>query len=248
MLFNIRSSEKLKNNLKKILIFSGIILSVLLVIFLVYMTVVFFEFLSNREFIFKKIQAFSEALKESNETNINIYSNDIDDKQEKDAESTIYLDRNNNIITRYSTQKYKLIKLEKIPYFVSRGFVLVEDTRFFKHRGFNFIRLSMGIFKNIITFGHAPGGSTISQQLAKILFTKQKRTIKRKAYEFFCTIELERRFSKNEILQIYLNSIYLGHGIYGIANASQFYFNKEARSVTQESVDRKSRSPRMNKD
>ena len=232
MLFNnIRRNEKIKKYIKKILIFSGIILSALLIIFIVYMTIVFFEFVSNREFIFSKIQAFSEALKKSNETNINIYTDETDVKEE-DIESTIYLDRHGNPITKYSTQKYKLIKLERIPFFISRGFILIEDKRFFKHRGFNFIRLSLGIFKNIITLGHAPGGSTISQQLAKILFTKQKRTIKRKAYEFYCTIELERRFSKNEILQIYLNSIYLGHGIYGIANASQFYFNKEASELT----------------
>ncbi|MBN1214534.1 MAG: transglycosylase domain-containing protein [Candidatus Lokiarchaeota archaeon] len=192
------------------------------------MTFIFFEFLSNREFIFSKIQAFSEALKKSNETNINIYSDEV----KEDTESTLYLDRDGNIITRYSTNKYKLIKLNKVPFFLSRGFVVIEDGRFFKHNGFNFIRLSIGVFKNIITLGHAPGGSTISQQLAKILFTKQKRTIKRKAYEFYCTIELERRFNKNEILQIYLNSIYLGHGIYGIANASQFYFGKDASELS----------------
>ncbi len=216
-------------NFKKVCIYSGTIILLLFLIFFSYMTVVFFEFVSNKEFIFSKIQDFSEALKKTNETDINIYSDNETYDDEKVG--SIFLDRNNNIITRFSTQKYKLIRLNKIPFFLSRGFVIVEDSRFFKHNGFNLVRLSIGIFKNIITFGHAPGGSTISQQLAKILFTKQKRTIKRKAYEFYCTIELERRFTKNEILQIYLNSIYLGHGTYGIANASQFYFGKDASEL-----------------
>lgn len=216
-------------NFKKVCICSGIIFLLLFLIVFTYMVVVFFEFVSNREFIFTKIQDFSEALKKTNETDINIYLGNEPEKEDKIG--SIFLDRNNNIITKFSTQKYKLIKLNKIPFFLSRGFIIVEDDRFFNHKGFNLVRLSIGIVKNIITLGHAPGGSTISQQLAKILFTKQKRTIKRKAYEFYCTIELERRFTKNEILQIYLNSIYLGHGIYGIANASQFYFGKDASEL-----------------
>ena len=125
MLFSIRNNEKFKNYIKKVLIISGITLSVFLITFIIYMSVVFIEFLSNREFIFSKIQAFSEALKESNETNINIYSDEEEkDEKEKNAESSIFLDRDGEVITKYSTQKYNLIKLEKIPFFISRGFVV----------------------------------------------------------------------------------------------------------------------------
>ncbi|OHD78712.1 MAG: hypothetical protein A2355_16990, partial [Spirochaetes bacterium RIFOXYB1_FULL_32_8] len=80
--------------------------------------------------------------------------------------------------------------------------------------------------------GKAGGGSTISQQLAKILFTKQERKIKRKIYELFCTYELESRFSKNDILKIYLNINYMGHGNYGVANAASFYFDKTPAELT----------------
>ncbi|HQJ07025.1 MAG TPA: transglycosylase domain-containing protein, partial [Spirochaetota bacterium] len=84
----------------------------------------------------------------------------------------------------------------------------------------------------MVTFGKAPGGSTISQQLAKILFTTHERALKRKVYEIFCVFELEKRFTKDDILTIYLNSIFLGHGTYGIQDASNFYFGKDAGELS----------------
>lgn len=216
-----------KNIILKILISLGIFLLALFVVIFIYMLIVYFQFLENRDSIFIKINEFSEALKQTNETNIILGVG-----EEEDKEASYILDKFGNIIAKYSPEKHKLIKLEYLPFFLSRGFLLIEDNRFYNHHGINFVRLSFGIIRNIFTFGHSPGGSTISQQLAKILFTKQKKTIKRKVYELYCTFELEKRFKKNEILQIYLNSIYLGHGVYGIENASQFYFGKDASELT----------------
>ena len=219
--------NKNKSVILKILIGAGFSLLTLFLIVIIYVLFVYFQFLENKESIFIKIKDFSEALKQTNETNITLGIG-----EEEDKESSYILDKNGNIIAKYSPEKHRLIRLEYLPFFLSRGFILIEDKKFYNHHGINFTRLSLGIIRNIFTFGHSPGGSTISQQLAKILFTKQKKTIKRKIYELFCTFELEKRFKKNEILQIYLNSIYLGHGVYGIENASQFYFGKDASELT----------------
>ena len=164
-------------------------------------------------------------------TELSLFVEEDNNNNKESLGATKILDRNGNVIAEFSNQRQLLIKLNRIPYIVSRGFILVEDNRFYKHHGFNFVRMSIGTLKNIVTFGHSPGGSTISQQLAKILFTNQKKTIKRKIYEFFCTIELEKKFTKNEILQIYVNSIFFGNGIYGIEGASQFYFGKDASEL-----------------
>jgi penicillin-binding protein 1A len=110
--------------------------------------------------------------------------------------------------------------------------LLSEDHKFYEHNGFNYERLILALVKNIFTMGKSGGASTISPQLAKILFTKHERKLSRKIYELFCTLELESKFTKNELLQIYLNSIYMGHGTYGIEDASNFYFGKDASSLT----------------
>ena len=194
----------------------------------IYVVKVYVEYYANREQIFETIELFSDSLEKANDTGIRLGR----DSEEKIKDSRAYFyDRNGEIIAQFSPQRYKLIKLNYIPFFVSRGFLLIEDNRFYYHKGFNVVRLAIGILKNVVTFGHAPGGSTISQQLSKILFTNQSRTIKRKIYEFFCTLDLEKRFTKNQVLQIYLNSIYLGHGVYGIASASNFYFGKDASEL-----------------
>ena len=216
----------MKNLIKKIFIIFCTLSALVIIISMSYMLYIYIDFVANKDSIFKKINTFSKALTKSNEIEITLGQNTIEDQK-----ATYFLDTNGEIITQYSSQKHKLIPLRRIPFFVSHGFLLIEDSHFYKHNGINFVRLTYGIINNLIAFGRAPGGSTVSQQLAKILFTSQKKTLRRKVYELYCTFELEKNFSKNEILQIYLNSIYLGHGIYGIANASQFYFGKNASEL-----------------
>lgn len=103
----------------------------------------------------------------------------------------------------------------------------MEDKSFYTHSGFDIKGIMAALLDDIRTLSFARGGSTITQQLAKILFTDSKKTIRRKIYELFCTIEIEKRFTKDEILNLYLNSIDYGHLNYGIESASHFYFNKE---------------------
>jgi penicillin-binding protein 1A len=216
---------KLNPVLKKAGITAGIVLAAFLLALGIYTFRIYLDFLSNRNLIFGKIEDFSKAMGKNSETDF--YLGMEESESLKKSPSVIY-DRNGNIIAKFTSNRHKLIPLQEIPYFVTKGFMLIEDQKFYSHHGINYSRVLFLLLKNAFTFGRSGGGSTISQQLAKILFTKQDRSFKRKIYELFCTFELEKRFTKNEILQIYLNSIYLGHGVYGIQNAAGFYFGKSA--------------------
>lgn len=195
----------------------------------VYIGLIYMEYNQDKEAVFSKLEEFARVLETENETDTLLEDSNESPSEKK---ATIVYDRNGRIITKYSSEKYKLVSIQEMPFFLTRGFIYIEDRKFYEHHGVNYIRLARAVFDNIRTMGHAGGGSTISQQLSKILFTKHERSIKRKIYELFCTFELENRFSKNEILKIYLNSNYMGHGTYGIANAASFYFGKSAAELT----------------
>jgi 1A family penicillin-binding protein len=141
--------------------------------------------------------------------------------------NTVIYDREGRIIGEFSDGRRRILPLDEVPPLMVRTVVLMEDRKFFTHRGFDLRRIAGAMLVNIRTLSFSQGGSTITQQLAKILFTDSRKTIRRKIYELFCTVEIEKRFSKNEILSLYLNSINLGHSNYGIESASRFYFNKE---------------------
>lgn len=201
------------------------------VIGLSYVGAIYMEFLSNKNSIFEKIELFAKDLQKNKESDITLGLEE-EETDEIDKKETVFLDRNGSIIAKYSKERRKLIPLREIPYFITKGFIIVEDQKFYDHFGINLVRFGIGVFNNIVTLGKAPGGSTISQQLAKILFTTHERTLKRKVYEIFCVFELEKRFTKDDLLTIYLNSIFLGHGTYGIQDASNFYFGKDAGELS----------------
>ena len=112
-----------------------------------------------------------------------------------------------------------------------RAFVAIEDRRFFSHFGIDPIGLIRAAAANVLRRGVSQGGSTITQQLAKNLFLTQERTLWRKMQEVVLALWLERRFSKTEILELYLNRVYFGSGAYGVEAAAQRYFGKPAREV-----------------
>ena len=199
-----------------------------------YIAAVHKEFAAGKNAIFEKIEQFSKDLNKSTSTDVSFgeEKDPLDDINKIAKRDTYFYDRNGAVIAKYSHSRRQLATLRDIPYFLSRGFVMIEDQQFYSHRGINIPRFAVSVINNIITMGHSAGGSTISQQLAKILFTRQERSVKRKIYEIFCTIELERRFNKNELLTIYLNSIYLGHGVYGVQDAADFYFGKNVNELT----------------
>jgi len=124
------------------------------------------------------------------------------------------------------------VPLKDLPRHVSHAFLAIEDRRFYSHYGVDPLGISRALIANILRRGVAQGGSTITQQLAKNLFLTQERTVTRKIQEIALAIWLERKFSKAQILEIYLNRVYFGAGAYGIEAAAQRYFDKPASKVT----------------
>lgn len=123
------------------------------------------------------------------------------------------------------------IKLDKISKYLKDATIAVEDRKFYKHKGFDYLRILKSLYINLINKKTLQGASTISQQYAKNLFLSFDKTWERKAKEAWLTIKLESQYSKDEILEGYLNTINYG-GIYGIENASYYYFNKSSRDLT----------------
>jgi penicillin-binding protein 1A len=124
------------------------------------------------------------------------------------------------------------LPLSALPPYLPKAFVAIEDRRFYHHFGLDPIGLARAVVTNILHRGVREGGSTLTQQLAKNLFLTQERTISRKIDEVILALGLEAKYSKNEILELYLNRVYFGSGAYGVEAAAQRYFGKSARVVT----------------
>src|ERR1700748_1434776 len=124
------------------------------------------------------------------------------------------------------------MSLKELPAYVPRAFVAIEDRRFYDHYGVDPLGIGRALIANILHRGVAQGGSTITQQLAKNLFLTQERTMTRKLQEVVLALWLEHKFSKDQILEIYLNRVYFGSGAYGVEAACQRYYGKSARPAT----------------
>ena len=135
------------------------------------------------------------------------------------------------VISEFFLNKREIVSLKKIPPTVIITFLTVEDNNFFEHFGIDFTGILRAFWENIKAFSIVQGGSTLTQQLVKGLYTKGEKTFARKFYEAILSLEVEKQFSKKEILEMYFNQIYLGHGTYGIASAAKFYFNKNVEEV-----------------
>ncbi len=121
------------------------------------------------------------------------------------------------------------VPLAELPAYVPNAFVAVEDRRFYSHHGIDPLGIARALIADVLRRGASQGGSTITQQLAKNLFLTQERTVSRKLQEIVLALWLEHKFTKAEILELYLNRVYFGSGAYGIEGASQRYFGKSAR-------------------
>src|SRR6187399_2549944 len=124
------------------------------------------------------------------------------------------------------------IALKDLPPYLPKAFIAIEDRRFYSHYGVDPFGIARAVAANILRRGLAQGGSTITQQLAKNLFLTQERTLSRKVQEVALALWLERKFSKTQILDLYLNRVYFGAGAYGIEAAAQRYFSKPATKLT----------------
>ena len=143
-----------------------------------------------------------------------------------------YYDINGNDMFNSNNNDY--VKLDEISPDVINAIVSIEDKNFYKHNGFDFLRIAKAMVINITSGKIKQGASTISQQYVKNLYLTFDKTWKRKIKEAFLTIELETHYSKDEILEGYLNTINFGAGCYGIKNASNYYFNKNPKDLTIE--------------
>jgi penicillin-binding protein 1A len=124
------------------------------------------------------------------------------------------------------------VALKDLPPYLPKAFIAIEDRRFYSHLGVDPIGILRAAVANILHRGVSQGGSTLTQQLAKNLFLTQERTVQRKLQEVELALWLERKYSKQEIIELYLNRVYFGSGAYGIEAAAQKYFGKSAKAVS----------------
>ncbi len=124
------------------------------------------------------------------------------------------------------------VSVKDLPPYLPKAFIAIEDRRFYSHFGVDPTGIMRAAVTNLLHRGVSQGGSTLSQQLAKNLFLTQERTFQRKLQEVELALWLERKYSKNEILELYLNRVYFGSGAYGVEAAAQKYFGKSAKNVS----------------
>ncbi len=148
-----------------------------------------------------------------------------------DALALTVLDRDGDEIANRGGRYAPIVPLDEMPDYLALAVLSTEDRRFYDHFGFDVYGIGRAIIANISAGGVVQGGSTITQQLAKNLYLGSQRTFWRKAQEALITVWLEYRYSKDEILTLYLNRIYMGAGAYGFEAASQHYFDKSIREV-----------------
>jgi penicillin-binding protein 1A len=126
----------------------------------------------------------------------------------------------------------RTVVLKELPPYLPKAFVAIEDRRFYDHFGIDPIGIGRAVYRNLAHKGGLQGGSTLTQQLAKNLFLTQERTASRKIQEAILALWLERNYSKDQILELYLNRVYFGAGAYGVEAAAQRYYGKSARNVS----------------
>jgi len=145
--------------------------------------------------------------------------------------STVY-DENDEPITEFHVERRIFVTLGQMPPALKQAVIATEDARFYSHFGVDPMGIARAIYQNFRRGRIVEGGSTITQQLAKVLFLTPDRSLDRKLKEAVLAIELERRYSKDRILEMYLNQIYFGHGAFGVEAASRTFFGKGVSDLT----------------
>ncbi len=143
----------------------------------------------------------------------------------------LYADKN-EIIETFFMEDRRIISVQDVPQVVINAFVASEDARFFQHKGLDLFSITRAFLKNLVAREIVQGGSTITQQVAKSIYLSPERTIIRKIREAILAYKIDQYMNKWEILELYLNHIYLGHGAYGIEAAAQVYFGKTTKDLT----------------
>ncbi|HCC69408.1 MAG TPA: penicillin-binding protein [Nitrospiraceae bacterium] len=136
------------------------------------------------------------------------------------------------LIGEFKIERGVFVPLEEMPESLINAVVAVEDSRFWTHKGLDYIAITRALIKTVLAGRIKEGGSTITQQLAKVIFLTPERTIQRKLKEAALAFRIEKHLSKREILELYLNTVYFGHGAHGIEMAAMTYFGKSIRNIT----------------
>ena len=145
---------------------------------------------------------------------------------------TKFYSSDDEVIKTFTAYKFEKVDIKDVPDDIKNAIIATEDKNFYHHHGYDPIGVARSMIVNITTGGLTQGASTITQQLARILFLSNEKTFDRKIKEFIVAARIEKTIPKDKILEMYLNNVYLGSGAYGIAGAAQIYFNKPLKSLT----------------
>lgn len=177
---------------------------------------------------FKNRYNISNAIKNGYLKIENIKKEDFNNKY-----PTKLYDKDGNLLREFKVIEYQYVNINNINDFIKNSFIAIEDERFYKHKGIDYIGIMRSLSKIILSKGETiQGGSTITQQLAKNMFLTFDVDVYRKLEEMVIAQELEKKFSKDEILEFYLNNIYFGYGCYGVESASNYFFSKSNKDLT----------------
>ncbi|MBO0961303.1 penicillin-binding protein 1A [Neobacillus sp. MM2021_6] len=157
---------------------------------------------------------------------------DISELKNELPQPTVFYDVSGDVASKVSANKNEGVPIKEVPDSMKNAIVAIEDHRFYRHNGVDLIGTSRALFRDLKAGGMVEGGSTITQQLTKNTILTSEKTVKRKLQEVFLAIAVEREYTKQEILQMYLNQIYFGNGAYGIKQAAGKYFAKEVNDLS----------------
>jgi penicillin-binding protein 1A len=152
-------------------------------------------------------------------------------KKYRPSTITRFFSEDGEIIGEFFIEKREVVSLDRIPNHLVQAFIAGEDARFFQHKGLDYIAILRALFRNIFSGEIVQGGSTITQQVVKSILLSPEKSLTRKIREAILSFKIEKYLSKEEILFLYLNQIYLGHGVYGVATAAENYFGKSVEEL-----------------
>ncbi len=195
------------------------------------------KWLENRDSQIKQLLNYYNILNSKVKSSLTTYvqrkSTETKKQLVKISDYAIIYDIKGREIGKISEQQKTPVPLQNVSSHFINTLILIEDKNFRDHEGVDYTATLRAMMQNIIHFKIRQGGSTITQQLAKVLFfPEQEKSLERKIYEMFIAQEIERLFSKEQILFMYVNYIYFGHNLFGIENACRYYFNKRAKDLS----------------
>ncbi|ALC80626.1 transglycosylase domain-containing protein [Bacillus gobiensis] len=156
----------------------------------------------------------------------------IDEKKLVMNASTKIVDNHGEQVDELFVENRDPVSFDDIPDHVANAFIAVEDQRFYEHPGIDVKSISRALYRDMIAGGKVEGGSTITQQLAKNIFLSNDKTFLRKTKEVIIALNLEKRYTKEKLLEMYMNQLYFGHGVYGIQAAANYYYSKDVKDLT----------------